>query len=164
LGIDPGTRVLGYGVVAVGDRQAVQYLECGVITSKHRAMEQRLAEIAQSLTDVMREYAPQAVAVEDVFTHKNMRSALALAQARGVVLAVAGLAGLPVFSYSPAMVKRAVTGRGRAPKEQVSRMVQSLVGLSRPPSTDATDALAIAITHAHLRPLPTESIQAKKSC
>jgi crossover junction endodeoxyribonuclease RuvC len=89
------------------------------------------------------------VAVEDVFVHQNVRSALALSQARGAVLAVVGLAGLPVFSYPPAMVKRALTGRGRAPKEQVCRMVQSLIGLKHSPRADAADALAVAIAHAH---------------
>jgi crossover junction endodeoxyribonuclease RuvC len=84
-----------------------------------------------------------------VFSHVNVRSALALAQARGLVLAVAGMAGLPVFSYPPARVKKAVTGRGRASKDQVARMVRVLVGLKRTPASDAADALAVAIAHAH---------------
>jgi crossover junction endodeoxyribonuclease RuvC len=89
------------------------------------------------------------VAVEDVFAAVNVRSALALAQSRGTVLAVAGVAGLPVYSYAPAVVKKTVTGRGRASKDQVARMVQVLVGLRRVPRADAADALAVAITHAH---------------
>jgi crossover junction endodeoxyribonuclease RuvC len=89
------------------------------------------------------------VAVEDVFSHVNPRSALALAQARGMVLAVAGMAGLSVYSYPPSVVKQTVTGRGRASKEQVALMVQGLVGLRRPPRSDAADALAVAITCVH---------------
>ena len=90
---------------------------------------------------------------EDVFSHINVRSALALAQARGMVLAVAGMAGLSVYSYAPAVVKKSVTGRGRAGKEQVAAMVQMLVGLQSPPRSDAADALAVAITHAQRIPL-----------
>jgi crossover junction endodeoxyribonuclease RuvC len=87
------------------------------------------------------------VAVEDVFAHQNVRSALALAQARGMVLAVVGLAGLRVASYAPALVKKSVCGSGRADKQQVARMVQGLIGLRSLPRADATDALAVAITH-----------------
>jgi crossover junction endodeoxyribonuclease RuvC len=96
---------------------------------------------------VIAELAPTVVAVEDVFLHQNPRSALALAQARGMVLAVVGLAGLSVASYPPASVKKAVSGSGRADKGQVARMVQMLIGLRSLPRADATDALAVAITH-----------------
>ena len=113
------------------------------------SMETRLGEIARWLGEVVDEMAPDALAVEDVFSHINPRSALALAQARGTVLAVAGLRGLRVYSYSPAVIKKTVTGRGRASKEQVAHMVQVLVGLRRPPRADAADALAVAITHVH---------------
>jgi crossover junction endodeoxyribonuclease RuvC len=141
--------VCGYAVVVVGPARAVGYVECGVLTAPTRdSAERRLAEISRSLSELMRELAPDVVAVEDVFSHANVRSALALAQARGAVLAVAGMSGLAVFSYSPALVKKTVTGRGRAGKDQVARMVQSLVGLRRAPEADAADALAVAITHA----------------
>ncbi len=149
LGVDPGSSVCGYGVVdwlAIGK---YRYVECGVLTADRKAaMERRLGEIARWLTDVITELRPAVVAVEDVFTHINASSALALAQARGMVLAVAGLAGLVVHSYAPATVKKTVTGRGRASKEQVAQMVQMLVGLKRVPRADAADALAVAITHA----------------
>ena len=112
-------------------------------------MEQRLGEVARWLGEVVDELAPDQLAVEDVFTHVNPRSALALAQARGVVLAVAGLRGLSVFSYAPALIKKTVTGHGRASKDQVAHMVQALVGLRSPPRSDAADALAVAITHVH---------------
>jgi crossover junction endodeoxyribonuclease RuvC len=147
LGLDPGSRVCGYGVIDFegGD---ITYVECGILTAREeRAVEERLGEIACGLREVIGELAPTVVAIEDVFTHQNPRSALALAQARGMALAVVGLAGLSVASYAPASVKKAVSGSGRADKEQVARMVQALIGLRSLPRADATDALAVAITH-----------------
>ena len=149
LGIDPGSRVCGYGVISVAANPQYRYVECGVLTAEGKAMEMRLGEIAQSLIEVIEELQPAVVAVEDVFARVNIRSALALAQARGAALAVAGMAKLKVFSYPPATVKRSVTGGGAAGKEQVAKMVQSLVGLASAPRSDAADALAVAITHAH---------------
>ena len=110
-------------------------------------LEERLGEIARDLTGVVEEFAPQVLAVEDVFSGLNARSALALAHARGAVLAVAGIAGLRVHSYAPAVVKKVVTGHGRASKEQVARMVQTLIGLRALPRSDAADALAVALAH-----------------
>lgn len=150
LGIDPGSRICGYGMVtALGG--AVRYVECGVLTAPEKhAAEQRLGEIARGLTEVLDELTPDCIALEDVFARINVRSALALAQARGMVLAVAGLRGIPVTSYTAPLVKKAITGRGRAEKDQVARMVAAMVGLKRPPRADAADALALAVTHAHL--------------
>jgi crossover junction endodeoxyribonuclease RuvC len=147
LGLDPGSRVCGYGVIdEVGG--VLRYVECGVLTAPEgRPLEARLGEIARGLSDVIRELCPAVVAVEDVFLHHNPRSAFALAQARGMALAVIGLAGLSVASYPPATVKKAVSGTGRAEKDQIGRMVQALVGLASLPRADATDALAVAITH-----------------
>jgi crossover junction endodeoxyribonuclease RuvC len=148
LGLDPGSRVCGYGVI---DHVAgkLRYVECGVLTAPgRRAMEARLGEIARGLTEVIAELAPAIVAVEDVFSHhQNPRSGLALAQARGMALAVTGLAGLRVASYPPALVKKTVAGSGAAGKEQIARMVQALIGLRSLPRADAADALAVAITH-----------------
>ena len=126
----------------------MRYVECGILTAREDwAVEERLGEIARGLREVIAELSPTTVAVEDVFTHQNPRSALALAQARGMALAVVGLAGLRVASYPPASVKKAVSGSGRADKDQVARMVQALIGLRSLPRADATDALAVAITH-----------------
>ncbi len=148
LGVDPGSRLCGYGVITA-TQGGYDYIECGVLSAEQGAsVEIRLGEIARWLTDVITELKPGVVAVEDVFTKMNPRSALALAQARGVVLAVSGIAGLPVYSYPPAVVKKTVTGRGRASKYQVALMVQSLAALRSPPRSDAADALAVAITHA----------------
>ena len=149
LGLDPGSRVCGYGIIQVTGGE-LRYVECGVLTADARlAMEGRLGEIARGLRDVIEEHRPTHIAVEDVFTHQNIRSALVLAQARGMALAVIGMAGLSVSSYAPALVKKAVTGHGAADKPQVARMVQALIGLRGLPMADATDALAVAITHAH---------------
>jgi crossover junction endodeoxyribonuclease RuvC len=148
LGLDPGSRVCGYGVIDC-DRDQIKYVECGVLTApEHRTMEQRLGEIALALREVVADLQPALVAIEDVFSHVNPRTALALAQARGMALAVIGIAGLSVASYSPALVKKTVSGSGRADKTQIARMVQGLVGLRSLPRADATDALAVAITHA----------------
>lgn len=148
LGIDPGSLVCGYGLVVVGG-DALRYLECGVLTAPAGwPMEARLGEIARSLGEVIDELSPTEAAVEDVFSRINARSALALAQARGMALAVIGLRGLGVSSYPAPLVKKTVVGRGRAEKGQVARMVQVLLGLGTLPRVDAADALAVAITHA----------------
>jgi crossover junction endodeoxyribonuclease RuvC len=124
-------------------------------------MEHRLGELARNLREVIGELSPDVVAVEDVFSHQNPRSALALAQARGMALAVIGLAGLRVASYAPALVKKAVSGSGRADKAQVARMVQALIGLRSLPRADATDALAVAITHGrHTKPIVARLVPA----
>lgn len=147
LGVDPGSRICGYGVVDQSGAE-LAYVECGVLTAPEgRPMEERLGEIARGLREVIDELRPAVVAIEDVFSHQNVRSALALAQARGMALAVVGLAGLSVASYPPASVKKAVSGSGRADKDQIARMVQVLIGLRSLPRADATDALAVAITH-----------------
>jgi crossover junction endodeoxyribonuclease RuvC len=151
LGIDPGSRICGYGVIEEVDGE-LRYIECGVLTApEQRPMEHRLGEIARGLKDVIAELGPDMVAIEDVFIQHNVRSGLALAQARGMALAVVGLAGLDVASYPPASVKKAVSGSGRADKDQVARMVQVLIGLRTLPRADATDALAVAITHGRTR-------------
>jgi crossover junction endodeoxyribonuclease RuvC len=151
LGIDPGSLVCGYGMIvssrADGDR--LSYVECGVLTApENRPAEFRLGEIARGLAEVLDELRPDVVALETVFARVNVKSALALAQARGMALAVIGLRGLTVASYEAPLVKKTITGRGRAEKEQVARMVAAMVGLKRPPRSDAADALALAITHA----------------
>ena len=161
LGLDPGSRVCGYGVI--DERSgALAYVECGVLTApEERPMEDRLGELACGLREVIAELRPGIVAVEDVFSHQNPRSAIALAQARGMALAVIGLAGLAVASYAPAQVKKAVSGSGRADKIQVARMVQALIGLRSLPRADATHALAVAITHGRrLRPTAVRLVPA----
>jgi len=138
----------GYAVIDVSDRRTCTYVECGVLTPERTGTaEIRLGNIACWLTDVINELRPTVMAVEDVFCGKNPRSALALAQARGSVLAVAGLSGLVVHSYAPTVIKQSVTGKGNAGKPQVAKMVSALLGLRTPPQADAADALAVATTH-----------------
>lgn len=150
LGLDPGSRRCGYGVVD-DSGGVLRYVECGVLSAPEgAAMEARLGEIACGLREVIEELAPAVVAIEDVFVHQNARSALALAQARGMALAVVGLRGLAAASYSPAVVKKSLTGSGGATKDQIARMVQALIGLRRLPRVDAADALAVAITHSRV--------------
>jgi crossover junction endodeoxyribonuclease RuvC len=150
LGIDPGTANLGYGVVLARGRQLAA-LDGGVVEApSSEPLERRLARIHARLCDLIAEHGPSAIAVEDVFFGQNARSAFAVGQARGVVMLSAGLAGLPCFSYTPQAVKAAVCGSGSAGKEQVQRMVASLLSLPEPPQPDhAADALAVAICHAH---------------
>lgn len=154
LGIDPGTANMGYGVVLAQGRQLAA-LDGGVIcTPSDEPLERRLARIHARLCDLIAEHQPAAVAVEDLYFGQNARSAFQVGQARGVVLLSAGLAGLPCYSYTPQAVKQAVCGSGAAHKDQVQRMVGSLLSLPEPPQPDhAADALAVAICHAQGAPL-----------
>lgn len=148
LGLDPGSRVVGYAVVDGTALGGFAYRECGIIrTTEGSPIEIRLLEIAVELREVLGEHLPTVAAVEDVFQNKNARSALVLGQARGAALLVLAEAGVTVASYPPATVKRTVCGSGRATKEQVQRMVTTLARLRRPPPPDAADALALAICH-----------------
>jgi crossover junction endodeoxyribonuclease RuvC len=154
LGIDPGLGNTGYGVVAQ-HRGRLVALDGGVITTA-ASMDpaRRLAEVHAGVCRVMDEHRPDAVAVEDLYFGANVASALAVGQARGVVLLAAGQRGLPCASYTPQQVKGAVCGSGRAAKDQVQRMVQSLLSLDELPRPDhAADALAVAICHANRAPM-----------
>lgn len=149
LGIDPGSRRCGYGVVERVAAGRVRYVECGVVEARATApLHLRLVEIGEGLREVIGELKPHAVAVEGVFHGVNPRSALQLGHARGVALLVCGESSLGVSEYPPATVKRAVAGNGRATKDQVCRMVRVLCALDRAPRLDASDALAVAICHA----------------
>ncbi len=149
LGIDPGTRYFGYGVIERLAPGRVRYIECGVLEPRRAGeLAARLAEIARGLGEIIAELEPEVVAVEGVFHGVNARSALQLGHSRGVALAAAGTHALPVHEYAPATVKRAVAGNGQATKDQVQAMVRALCGLKRAPTLDASDALAVAICHA----------------
>jgi crossover junction endodeoxyribonuclease RuvC len=121
-----------------------------ISTSSKAPVERRLAEIAGSIEDLLEEHRPMALAIEEVYFGRNVRSAFAVGQARGAVLAAAGARDVPCFSYTPQAVKLAVCGSGAAGKDQVQRMVGALLGLAAPPESDhAADALALAICHTH---------------
>jgi crossover junction endodeoxyribonuclease RuvC len=154
LGLDPGTRYFGYGVIERLGPGRVHYIECGILEPPRRAeLAERLAVIAAGLREVIGELTPSVVAVEGVFHGVNARSALQLGHSRGVALATAGAHDLRVHEYAPATVKRAVAGNGAATKNQVQAMVRMLCGLARAPRLDASDALAVAICHAFRGPV-----------
>ena len=153
FGIDPGSERTGYGCVETDGRVARLVL-CGAISvPSSDPFPQRLARIHGELTALLRGCAPDCVAIESLFHAANVRSALKLGHARGVAVLAAVEAGCPVVEYTPAEVKRAVVGYGRAEKHQVQQMIKLLLGLTKPPSPhDAADALAVAICHLHSMP------------
>ena len=148
LGIDPGLRITGFGVL---DKQGQQlhYIASGCIKTPDGELPERLKAILNSLGEVIAEHRPEQVAVEKVFVNVNPQSTLALGQARGAAICAAVLANLPVAEYTALQVKQAVVGNGHAKKAQVQEMVKRLLKLSGLPGPDAADALACAICHAH---------------
>jgi len=147
LGVDPGSHATGFGVISTGP--VVRMLGGGVIRARKNApLSERLLTIHQELTAVIEQYAPEAMAVEDLFNAKNARSSLVLGHARGVILLAGGVAGLAVAEYAPREVKKALTGNGAATKEQVRFMVMRLLALKDSPPLDQSDALAVALAHA----------------
>lgn len=160
LGLDPGSRATGYGLVAPGPGgRGLTLVAAGTIRSNPKApLAHRLLEIHRGVAEMIYRFQPEQVAVEGLFHAKNAKSALVLGQARGVTLLAAAQAGLEVFEYSPASVKMALVGNGRAAKEQVRAMVKRLLGQEPPGGLDASDALALAITHLHSRHLKTQGM------
>ncbi len=149
IGIDPGSRVTGYGLVEKRG-SGIVYIGSGVIRLRASdPMPERLASIKRGLDEVLSEYRPGAMAVEDIFVSKNPKSALKLGQARGVVILAAAEAGIEVFEYAPREVKASVTGTGSAHKSQVGAMIVRLLRTDHEPACeDETDALAVAFCHA----------------
>jgi crossover junction endodeoxyribonuclease RuvC len=148
LGIDPGSRITGYGLV---DSRAgrLSYLASGCIRTGDGALADKLLVIFQSVSQLIQQYQPEQFAIEEVFMAKNAASALKLGQARGAAMVSASSAGLFVNEYSARKVKQAVVGKGSADKTQVQQMVMHILALESAPQADAADALAIAICHAH---------------
>lgn len=151
LGIDPGSRVTGYGVVRE-ERGKFQYLDSGCIrTSTESGLGPRLMEIFNGICELLEQYSPDEAAIEQVFVHQNPSSALKLGHARGAAMVAMASHRTPIFEYSAREVKQSVVGYGAAEKAQVKQMVMSLLLLNRAPQNDAADALAIAICHSHTR-------------
>jgi crossover junction endodeoxyribonuclease RuvC len=149
IGIDPGSRITGYGVIDA-DRGQLHFVACGIVkTTTSYSFSHRLNEIFDGINEVVQLHGPAIAAIEDVFLATNPRSALKLGHARGAAVVAAMQNGLTVFDYSPRAVKQAVVGYGQAGKEQVQHMVRVLLALSGAPSADAADALAVAICHAN---------------
>jgi crossover junction endodeoxyribonuclease RuvC len=152
LGIDPGSRATGWAlVISEGNRYRLQ--SAGVVRPKGGDRCDLLADLHRKLTAVIDDVDPDCAAVESSFSGLNPKTGIALAESRGVALAVLGGRGIEVASFSPAQVKSAVVGHGRAEKQQVTYMVERLLGLEKTPPTDAADAMAVAITYLHSRPL-----------
>jgi crossover junction endodeoxyribonuclease RuvC len=154
IGLDPGLRRTGWGVVdCEGNR--LTYVACGSVdTNERETLAARLSALHAGLVTVIAAHAPQEAAVEETFVNADPRSALKLGQARGIVLLAPAQAGLLVAEYAPNLVKKSVVGAGRAEKMQVRKMIAVLLPKAAPESDDACDALALAITHAHHRSAP----------
>lgn len=151
LGIDPGLRRTGWGVVACeGNRLA--YVACGSVETDAKApLAERLMVIHRGLTQIVAEMRPDEAAVEATFVNRDAAATLKLGQARGIAMVVPALAGLPVAEYAPNLIKKTIVGAGHGEKQQIRMMIGVLLPRADPQSEDAADALAIAVTHAHHR-------------
>ena len=152
IGIDPGLRRTGFGLIETQGRHQVRYIGSGVIRPDPKRSEpERLAELFAGLVEVLDQYQPKAAVIEQVFVNVNPRSTLSLGQARGVAIAALAQRGLPVAELTPLKIKQSIVGTGRATKDQVGHMVCRLLGLGKAPSADAADALACALAFWHAR-------------
>lgn len=150
LGIDPGTATTGYGIIdSQGNRNKLLDYNC-IRTQAHTPLPQRLVRIHTELSGILDKFAPEQVAIEQLFFNRNTTTAFSVAQARGVLVLACAQKGLPIAEYTPLQVKQAIVGYGRADKNQIKYMVAKLLNLrEKPLSDDAADALAIAMCHAH---------------
>ncbi len=148
LGIDPGSRVTGYGIIEALPGQQ-RYIASGCIRIQADYFPDRLQQIFAGIREIVERYQPEQMAIEQVFMHKNADSALKLGQARGAAICAVQLSGLPVFEYAARQVKQALVGKGNADKEQVQHMVKILLNLQGALQIDASDALGISLCHAH---------------
>lgn len=149
LGIDPGSRITGYGIIEETIRGSSRYITSGSIKIKAESFPERLKQIFDGITEVISLYQPNEMAIEQVFMHKNADSALKLGQARGAAICASMVAGLPVAEYAARQVKQALVGKGSADKSQVQHMVKILLTLQGVLQEDAGDALGIALCHSH---------------
>jgi crossover junction endodeoxyribonuclease RuvC len=156
LGIDPGTAITGYGLVREEGGQAAAVAYGAITTPSDLPLPDRLKLLHRDLAAVVEQYHPDQAAVEQLFFNKNVRTALAVGHARGVILLTLAQANMPIYEYTPLEVKQAVTGNGRADKKQVQQMITLLLSLSKVPKPDdVADALAIAVCHLHSARLTT---------
>ena len=150
IGVDPGSRSTGYGIVDT-DEVRIVHVASGFVRSDAGEWSDRLRTIFERLGEIIDTHAPRELVIEKVFMHRNPASALKLGQARGVAILAGAVRALSVHEYSPNEIKQAVTGMGHASKEQIQYMTRVLLGLRESPQADQADALAVAICHAHLR-------------
>ena len=146
LGIDPGSRITGFGVIK-SIKQKQSYVASGHIKIIGKDWSLRLKQIYDDLITIINKYQPDQISIEKVFVHKNPNSALKLGQARGAAIVAAAVSGFKVYEYFPRQIKQIVVGYGQADKKQVQKMIQTLLGLNKTPTADAADALAIAMCH-----------------
>lgn len=149
LGIDPGSRVTGFGIIEHSNGGQLMCLTGGCVRLTAEDMPSRLAHLFAHLQDIVKEFKPTELAIEQVFVQKNAQSALKLGQARGVAIAAVMACQIPVFEYAPRQIKLAIVGKGSAEKTQIQHMVQILLNLTSKPQADAADALAVALCHHH---------------
>ncbi|MBI3575366.1 MAG: crossover junction endodeoxyribonuclease RuvC [Gammaproteobacteria bacterium] len=149
LGIDPGSRVTGFGVVQVLRNGRIEYIASGCVRVPQGELAERLKTVYDGVTEIINTYQPTMLAIEKVFMAKNADSALKLGQARGAAILAGANQRLDIAEYTALQIKRAAVGKGHAGKQQVQHMVKALLGLSATPQADAADALACAICHAH---------------
>ena len=148
LGLDPGSRVTGYGIIRAHKGQS-QYVASGCVRLNDPDMPSRLHTLHTALLQLVAQYEPQIIAIEQVFLKNNVSSLVKLSQARGVLMAAAASCSTEIFEYTPRAIKQAVVGYGAAEKEQVQQMICHILRLSKAPQQDAADALAAAICHIH---------------
>ena len=150
LGVDPGSRRTGYGCIETGGSRH-HVVDCGAVTGPPRIpLAEKLLVVHRGLAELLARHGPDVVALEDLFYARNVRSALVLGHVRGALMLAAAAAGVTICEYTPAEVKQAVVGYGRAEKGQVQQMVALLLGMEQPPTPlDVSDALAVAVCHAH---------------
>lgn len=150
IGIDPGTGILGFGVIDVGPRNNISLVTAGVITTPaHTPLDERLEEIFDGLTEIIAETKPEQMSIEKLFFARNVTTAMSVSHARGVAMLTGRKAKLPIAEYTPMQIKQSLTGYGKADKKQIQEMVRIQLNLKEVPKPDdAADALAAAITHA----------------
>ena len=148
LGIDPGSRITGYGIIET-DGKRNSYIAGGCVRMNQPELPRRLATIYAGIEEIIQQFQPDEVAIEKVFVHKNADSALKLGQARGAAICAVANRGLDVTEYSPNKIKQCVVGKGHADKQQIQHMIRILLHLTATPSVDAADALAVAVCHAN---------------
>lgn len=149
LGIDPGSRNTGFGVVETTGGNKINYVTSGHIKTEGEEFFQRLKDIFEGVSSVILNYKPDCVAIEDVFVNKNVNSALKIGHARGAAMVAVANFNLQLFEYAPRYIKKSVVGYGGAEKDQVQQMVMMILGIASKPQADAADALACAICHSH---------------
>lgn len=151
LGIDPGSRITGYGLIQVKSNNQYTFIACGCIRIEKETLGNKLKRIHEVIAELVQTFLPEEAAVEQLFFHENPGTAIKLGQARGAAIAAAALHGLSIHEYTARQVKKSVVGYGAATKEQIQHMIQILLNLKEKPQVDAADALAIALCHAYTR-------------